>query len=295
MARRSNESRKTLGYTQKDVARMAGVSERTVRYYEAGQSSNLKLAQFYKSMDQKVHRITEKAMRSITSSYISGSRREAGVTLRDIATKTGLSKSTISRYESGQSVSAKSKKALDNYYRQFEQNIKHIDRFQALTTQANKRIKELQRSGVPNAPALMQLRARGVLEKGDLKHEVEFGTLTEQQLKRYVKYLEDFFNKQTSSVEGAEMWKLNVTIASMETSGLNDVVDNELYWDLYNKLLSDEDFKKYWRGIEFASTQAQADLITIFHDIVGDSYMIDPESDDLEELYRKIAQRLGKE
>lgn len=288
MARRSNESRKTLGYTQKDVARMVGVSERTVRYYEAGQSSNLKLAQFYKSMDQKVHRLTEKAMRSITSSYISGSRREAGVTLRDIAIKTGLSKSTISRYESGQSVSAQSKKVLDNYYRTFESNVKYLDRIQSAERQVNIRKKELERAGYKNAPALMQLRSRG-----GLKSSAELGVMTNQQIKRYIRYLEDFFSKQTSSVAGAEMWNLNVTIASMNTSQINDVIANEVYWKLYNRLMSDKDIAHYWSEQGFDSDQAQEDITAVFFDVISTPHMVDPDSStDIEEQYLKIKQEL---
>lgn len=288
MARRSNESRKTLGYTQKDVARMVGVSERTVRYYEAGQSSNLKLAQFYKSMDQKVHRLTEKAMRSITSSYISGSRREAGVTLRDISIKTGLSKSTISRYESGQSVSAQSKKALDDYYSTFESNIKYLDRIQSAERQVNIRKKELERAGYKNAPALMQLRSRG-----DLKDSAELGVMTNQQIKRYIRYLEDFFSKQTSSVAGAELWNLNVTIASMQKSQIDDVIANELYWKLYNRLMSDKDIAQYWSEKGFASSQAQKDITDVFYDVVSAPETIDPDdSSDIDGLYKKIKKQL---
>lgn len=173
----------------------------------------------------------------MTKEELQALRKQLGISQVEMANMIGVSRSTIQRVEYGSSPNQKVK----SFYENLADNVKYAGQFLELQKETASRVSELEKAGLysgnqkTDAPAADWLAKRdGVPEKKDI------GTLTAEEIKSDIRTMKGFLEKQTSTVEGYNRWKANLTASTMAFSERDTEDENILFWDLYNELKKDK-------------------------------------------------------
>lgn len=247
------EIRERAGLTQAEVAKKLGVGRATVQRFEYGLSRNKTLQDFY--VKQKLQNV----------------RNELGLTQRELAKLLNVSQSSISRFEKGTLKDKTLSTQLLNIYTSIDDNyvrgqrIKEFIEKKQEVMRRYENIAALEKTGkyASKIPFAEYIR-RNPLPATSLYDEENIFNQDTNVISMQIGRLNYMLGMQTSTEEGVKLWREHVAEASKKQTGFQDAYDNVVFWDLYEKIMSNKDVvRRKYPKYNFDSKQVRAHVIDI--------------------------------